>query len=200
MSKSIPVPTRKMRTFRVEIKSITPYSASRDATQEFPAEEKEAPAAYDLRICRERAYYDKDGIAYIPAEQLKLCLEFAASRRREKIKGKGNSEWGKIFLSSILVETNLSLRVHRDDVQIQRVFCSTTGKRGPAAGSRVYRNYPIFPTWGGAVEFQAVDEIITNEIFANSVVDAGLYVGLGRWAPRVGGQNGRFSVVSIKQI
>jgi hypothetical protein len=150
-----------MRTFRVEIKSITPYSASRDATQEFPAEEKEDPAAYDLRICRERAYYDKDGVAYIPSEQFKLCLEFAASRRREKIKGKGNSEWGRIFLSSMLVETNLSLRVHRDDVQIQRVFCSTTGKRGPAAGARVYRNYPIFPTWGGFVEFQAIDAIRT---------------------------------------
>jgi hypothetical protein len=52
--------------------------------------------------------------------------------------------------------------------------------------------------WKGTARIYAFDDQITKDILEKHLGAAGMFSGFGRWAPRVGGDNGRFAFKIVK--
>lgn len=179
-----------------QIESImgSPYSQSR--YHALPKLPKEGPDDYERRTWREKAHYDADGMAYVPAMSLKNAVAEAASMMSLRIPGRGTATYTKHFLAGVQCFDNVPLNVHRDKVQGVWLHVNADGKRG--GGKRVMRCFPVFERWAGTVTFLVVDSQITQEVFEQVLSQAGGLVGIGRFRPAKGGINGRFSVKKIK--
>ena len=182
------------RVCDVKIVGISPYSQSK--VIETPRRPKEEGDAYDERCWSERMHVDDKGVCFIPASAFKKALETASSFLRERVPGKGKSEFGKHFRAGVLIVENPTLGVKAKDVKCERVYVNADGKSG--SGSRVWRRYPLFPKWQCDVEFIIVDGTVTEEVFERHLREAGQLVGIGRWRGEVGGMYGRFVVKSMK--
>jgi len=68
----------------------------------------------------------------------------------------------------------------------------------PTQRGSVMKCMPYVDEWSGKVPFIVLDERITEEIFHKTLVDAGAYIGLGRFRPQCGGFYGRFEVKDIE--
>ena len=180
-----------------KIESITPYSSSR--LHQEPQRTKEKPDDYDLRTWRCKAHVDDQGIVYIPGMAFKKCLDDAASRLGEKIPGKGQRTYPKHFTAGVLVENNLSLGITQDALEMVAVLCSAQGKRD-GSGTRVIRRFPQVSRWSGTLTWAVLDSVITQDLFARYLKEAGALVGVGRWRPANGGLNGRFTAKIIEVI
>lgn len=185
-----------MRTCTVEISNPggSPLSFSR--AHETPKLNKEGADAYEERTWRERAHYDDKGELYIPPMMLKFCLVSASELKSEKIAGKGHKTWTKHFRVGVHVVEPVMLGVHKDKAEGEWVYCHADGKR--TCGTRVWRCFPTIKTWKATAVFHVVDSTITEKAFEEHLFEAGNLVGLGRFAPRVGGYNGRFVLGKIK--
>lgn len=63
------------------------------------------------------------------------------------------------------------------------------------------RRFPKIRNWEGDLEINVIDENhITAEVLLEHLVVAGNYVGVGQFRVERGGLNGRFIVVSMKEI
>jgi len=183
-----------MKTATVVIKGVSPYSPGKHVVED--KLEKEGPDAYEKRTWKGRAHYDGDGIAFIPGMAFKKCLETAARFLSTNIKGRGKATYTKHFKAGVLVMENLSLGVKRDDVIGNWLFIPSDGK--PGGAKRVDRCFPIFHQWGGTVTFHILDETITEDVFGETVREAGNFIGVGTFRPENGGYFGRFTVESVK--
>jgi hypothetical protein len=179
------------------LKSNSPYSPSRIYTHDDGMEmkPKEGHDAYEKRTWREKGHYDKEGRLVIPAIKFKKSLEEAAMYLGERIPGKGTSTYAKHFLAGVMVFKDLPLGIKKADVKCWKGMQNSDGKRG--GGKRVLRFYPTVDSWQGVAEFHIVDSTITREVFERTLRCAGSLVGIGRWRPRNGGLNGRFSVEKV---
>jgi hypothetical protein len=171
-----------------EIKGLSPYSQSK--VMESAKQPKESGDAYDERCWREHAHVDSKGICYIPAAAFKKSLEGAATRLRERIPGKGQSEFGKHFKGGVMIMENPSLGVKAKNLKCEKIYANADGKSG--SGSRVWRRYPLFQNWSCTVRFVILDDTITKEVFERHLEEAGHVVGIGRWRAENGGMYGRF--------
>lgn len=184
-----------MKTATVKFQSTTPYSASRVFSSEKNPREK--PDDYEERCWRERLHVSPDGFAMIPGMAFKLALEGAAKFRGEKIKGRGNSTYAKRFVSGVLTLENLVLAIKAEDVVGERLFVPSDGMRG--GGKRVWKTFPKIESWAGALAFTILDdEVIDEDAFTSHLVEAGNFIGIGRWRPERGGMFGRFEVKGVK--
>ena len=87
--------------------------------------------------------------------------------------------------------------ITKDDLVGDRLFVSANGKRG--SGTRVHRIFPtVLPGWKAAISFVIVDEIITEDVFARVLRQAGQLIGIGSFRPRNKGIRGRFAVEEIE--
>lgn len=182
-----------MKTATIRLKSVSPYSPSRQ--HEEPKLEKESPQAYEDRTWRHKAWTNGDGEVLIPGLQLKKCIEATVKHFGETIPGKGRKTWAKHFESGLLPLSDLHLGVKIKDVRPVVVGCNPRGIRG--GGGRVPRTFPEVPTWESEMQMAVLDDTITKEIFERYLAESGRYNGLGRWRPANGGMNGRFEVVSV---
>ena len=183
-----------MKVATVTLKGVTSYSPGKHVS--VPPKEKEAKEDYEKRTWRERAHYDKDGVAFVPGMAFKKCLETAARFLSVNIKGRGKATYTKHFKAGVLVIENLSLGVEREDVEGNWLFVPSDGK--PGGQSRVNRCFPIFHEWGGDVKFHILDDTITRPIFEQHIKEAGNFIGVGTFRPERGGYFGRFSVENIE--
>lgn len=169
---------------------------------EAPKEKKETPDAYDERTWRERLHYNAEGSCVVPAMMLKFCVTEAAKRNPTRIPGRGTSTYTKHIEGGVLVFEDMLLLgvdhkpIPKETVTSIRIHAHANGKRG--SGSRVWRRFPMIMQWSGTATFYLSDSTITADVFERALVEAGNGVGLGRFAPRVGGFNGRFRVVDVK--
>ena len=183
-----------MRTASVTIRGITPLSTSKAIVSDKPA--KEQHGEFEKRIWRERAHVDKDGVCFLPAMAFKNSLTEAAKYLGLKIPGKRNATYSKHFEAGVYVDTPLSLGVVANEVEGEWVFVPSDGKRG--GGSRVWKCFPVFRTWGGVVQFHVLDETITDEAFKEHLEASGMFRGVGRFRPGSNGFYGRFEIVKIE--
>ena len=183
-----------MRTASITIRGITPLSTSKAITSIKPT--KEGPDDFEQRTWRERAHVDKDGVCFLPAMAFKNSLTEAAKYLSLKIPGKRNATYTKHFEAGVYVDTPLSLGVKASDVQGERVFVPSDGVRG--GGKRVWKTFPVFPAWGGVVNFHVLDETINEAAFEEHLKAAGLFRGVGRFRPGSNGFYGRFEIVKIE--
>lgn len=170
--------------------SMSPYSQGKNHTT--PHLEKESHADYEKRTWRERIHYAEDGEIFIPPMAFKLCVAEIAKFLSEKIPGKGTATYTKHFEAGILVTEPLMLGAKKDDVPGEWLFIPPDGKRG--GGSRVWKCFCVIHEWSGPVEFMILDDTITKEVFEYHLIQAGKFIGLGRFRVRNLGYYGRFDI------
>ena len=182
-----------MRIALATLRSVSPYSQSRPV-QSIKTRDQ-THDEFEQATWRERCHSDKSGMCFIPPMNFKNCIAEAAKYKSIQIPGKGKSTYTKHFEAGILCKEILSLGINVKDVPGERLFVPASGKRGD--GKRVWKTFPVFHEWGGVVEFLILDEVIYQETFLLHLVDAGQFIGIGRFRPRNNGFYGRFSVEGI---
>ena len=188
-----------MKICTVNLKSVSPYSQSR--AHEEPTLNKETAEAKDLRTWREKMHSDEDGNVFIPCMSFKQALDKTAKNLGMQIPGRGKSTYTKHFLGGCMLQSDVPIfdgkeSIKKDDVLPIRIHCNADGVRG--SGKRVWRTFPHFPVWTGTATFLILDDAITVDVFEKHLVEAGKYVGIGRFRPENGGTNGRFEVTKFK--
>lgn len=185
-----------MITAKVRLKSLSPYSQSRaHVTAKL---DKEGADAYEQRTWRERLHTDTDGMVFIPHSAFKNCLSEAAKYLSLQIPGKGKATYTKHFEAGVMVLSPTPLGIHRDDVEGETLYLNADGVRG--SGKRVWRTMPLIRSWEGDVEFLIVDPMITKDVFAKVLDEAGRLIGIGRYRPRNNGIYGRFAIERLDWI
>lgn len=189
-----------MRTATATIHSLTPYSQSRH--YDVPrlgrgtGTATESHKDYEARTWRERCHADPDGKLFIPPMAFKNCLAEAAKYLSIQIPGKGKSTYTKHFEAGIMVVDCLSLAPWtKDTVPGEWLFLPASGRRGD--GKRVEKCFPFVQKWAGEVSFHVLDSVISPEVFAQHLTEAGTFIGIGRFRPRSNGYYGRFAVDGI---
>jgi hypothetical protein len=184
-----------MKEYKLYLKSTSPYSPSR--LHETPKLQRELADAYEERTWREKAHF-KNGHMIIPANQFKSALSEAAKSLAMQIPGKGKRTFTQSIKSGTYFPEDLVLKVKKEEMESVSVWCNAQGK--PGVGARVKRIFPNIPAWEGSIPVVILDEIVTQEVLVDHLVQAGSFIGIGRWRPSVGGYNGRFEVVECKFV
>lgn len=185
----------KMKTYIAKLKSVSPYTSSKYHT--LPKGERETNEAHEARTWRHKLTCDQDGNGCINPIAFKFALSAASKYSGDQIPGKGKRTYTKLFESGILITDPVSLGVHRDNVDSIDVFVNADGKRG--SGKRVMRRFPIVPHWEADLKIIVLDEGITEAVLKKHLVIAGQFIGVGQYRCEVGGTNGRFEVLSLKE-
>lgn len=184
-----------MKTAKVKMTGVSPLSQSKFYSVEKINDGKESHADYEARTWRGRLHLNEAGSVFIPPMAFKNCLSESAKYLSLPIKGKGKSTYTKHFEAGVLVISPMVLPIKGSDVKGEWLFVPSDGRRG--GGKRVEKCFPIIHQWSGEIEFLVVDEIITEDIFKQVLVEAGKIIGIGRFRPRNNGYYGRFSVDKI---
>ena len=98
-------------------------------------------------------------------------------------------------MAGIALLDDIDLGLDPEKTDYIDIYCHTNGQRG--SGSRVMRRFPTMPKWAATFDVQILDPIITKEVFEEMFEIAGMFVGVGQYAPRVGGTNGRFKLIEL---
>lgn len=189
-----------MRVCTATIKGISPYSPS--LKHDTPKLPKEADDAYEERTWRNKCHVNDEGYVIIPPMNFKFALDDAAKWEGERIKGKGAKQWTARFVAGILIMEPLTLPVKASELGTGKyaswVFSypmNVKGIRGP--GARVMRTFPMIREWRGDVLINVLDDMIEEKTLEKYLNVAGKFIGIGRFAPRRGGYNGRFLVEKV---
>lgn len=175
----------------VKLTSLSEYGQSKVIDPElFPKKPKETSADYEERTWRERMHVTPDGNVKIPAMAIKNCLAEAAKYLSMQVPGKGKATYTKHFEAGVMVTESPILPINAKDVEGVRYFVPASGKRGD--GKRVWKTFPIIPTWEATVTFIVLDHAITKEVFVQHLSQAGNFIGIGWFRPRNNGTFGRF--------
>jgi len=166
-----------------------------------PRESNEDYDVYENRVWRERCHVTSEGEVFVPPMMMKLAITMAASRVADSVPGKGSAKFGKFIAGGTLIVDPIILvpKVRIGDVQPERLYVNADGKRG--GGTRVWRIFPHIAEWGGTCTMHIVDGLLLAHLdkVENYVRYAGMMIGLGRFAPRVGGYYGRFKVTAFEE-
>lgn len=184
-----------MKTAIAHLVSVSPYSQSKFV--QTPKLDKEAHDEYEKRTWRDRCHTMPDGRIFIPPMAFKKALTEAASFSPKKIKGRGAATYAKHFKAGVLVTDGLVLPDKKDKIEGEWFFMHaqpSLGDRSP----RVLRCYPVIRQWEGTVKFFLLDDTLTQDVFAETLTEAGNFIGIGRFRPKVGGFYGRFRTESIE--
>lgn len=192
----------KIRVATVDIMGASPYGQSGYVDPELKRP-KESHNAFEERSWRERCSVvsddpeNPDTRIIIPTMAWKRSLDSAASFLRQRIEGKGQSEYGKHFRAGVQVFTPMILDVRKEDVKSVRVFVPSNGKRG--GGTRVWKTFPMVAKeeWGGTLDYLVLDETIPDDVFSFHLQEAGKFIGVGTFRPENGGYWGMYAIKKI---
>jgi hypothetical protein len=185
-----------MKIAVAHLKSVSPYSQSRNYDREIPKLTKEGPQDYEDRTWRNRTHAGEDGKLFIPPMAFKNCLSDAAKYLSIQIPGKGKTTYTKHFDAGIVVVEPMVLPITREKVIGEWFHVPSDGKRG--GGRRVWRCFPVVHQWEGHQQFVVLDDTVTKDVFIDHLKQAGQFIGIGRFRPRNGGFYGRFDVLGVK--
>jgi hypothetical protein len=187
-----------MRIAIATLSSASPYSQSREYASEIPKENGETPDDYDQRTWRNHCHVTPDGFVFIPPMSFKFAIQAGAKQKVIKIPGRKGGTMTKFFEAGLLVTDPLILPLHPDDLPADKIYAHANGKRG--SGTRVWRRFPRIDSWQGDVVFNVLSDEITKDGFNDALVQAGGFIGIGRFRPEppIGGYYGRFKVEKIK--
>jgi hypothetical protein len=183
-----------MKTCEVDVIGTSPYSQSR--LHNTPKLEKEGWDAYEQRTWREKCTTDDNGVVCVPAMAWKQCLDDVARRLGEQIPGKGKNTFSKHFAGGVICEADTPIGYRKEDSPSVTISANADGKRG--SGKRVNRTFPQWPTWSGTVKFAILDDTVTQAVFERHLIEAGRFIGIGRFRPQNGGLNGRFRPTAFR--
>lgn len=180
------------------ISLITPYCQSR--YHGTPKKNKELADGYERRTWKERLHYDSETKeVFIPALALANSLKEAAKFLSVQIPGKGKATYTKHFEAGVSVLDDIPTGWTVDNVVSKEMFVPSDGKRG--GGSRVMKVFPLLtPPLQFKATYQINDDLITAEVFAQHLAQAGNLIGIGAFRIRNNGVWGRYRVDSIDWI
>ena len=185
-----------MRKIIATIQGISAYSQSKH--HETAKLDRELADAYEIRTWREKAHSNDAGNIIIPPTAIKNGLASTAKFLGIQIPGKGKQNYTKHFESGILIIDPVVLPVLKSDMQGERLFVPSDGKRG--GSKRVWKYFPVIPQWGGDLIVFILDDIITKAVFEVHLRAMGKFIGLGRFRPQNNGYYGRFDVAEVIEI
>ena len=185
-----------MRHIIATIKGVSVYSQSKH--HETPFLDRELKDAHEVRTWRERMHVNEEGYVFIPPTAIKNGLAATAKFLGHQIPGKGKQTYTKHFESGIMVIDPLVLPIRKDEVQAERLFVPSDGKRG--GSRRVWKYFPVISDWGGDIIVYVLDDIITKDVFDLHLDAMGKFIGLGRFRPQNNGYYGRFEVVETIEV
>lgn len=180
-----------MKVAIATLESLSPYSQSRRLPDK-PS--KMSWDDFEKENWKKRLHVADDGHIFIPPIAFKRSLARAAAFLREKIEGKGSSEYGKHFIAGVIVQDALVLPITLDTVEYEILDLSPNGKPG---GMGVFRWMPKIPEWSGDVTYYVLDDTIGKDVFERHLSEAGSFIGIGRFRPEKGGFYGRYKVVKV---
>jgi hypothetical protein len=192
-----------MKTVKVHLKSVSPYSQSRAIG--VPKNASESGDDYERRTWRERIHADADGLAYIPPMAFKKAIDAAAKYSAVKIPGGRSATYTKHVESGIIIIDPMPLGVKKDQVEGEWLFLDANGKKGKQSSGRVLRQMPKFDHWEGELTIRVIDEVVLHTkaeskmtILEYILRQAGSLIGIGRFRAENGGFYGRFVVQSFE--
>jgi hypothetical protein len=178
----------------VTIKGISPLSQSRQ--HDAPFLEGEGKDAYDARTWQQKLNVSPmTGKVVLPAHGMHQAICAAAKYTGKQIPGQGKKTWTAKFMTGIAILSEIDTGLDPNATQVIVISANSDGVRG--SGKRVTRRFPIFYEWGATFEVHILDPIITEPVFREMLEIAGMFIGLGRFRPEKGGQNGRFRIESL---
>lgn len=176
------------------IEGLGPLSQSRQ--HDAPMFEGESRDDYDRRTWREKLNVSpQTGTVVIPAHGMHQAIIAAAKYSGKQIPGQGKKTWTAKFTTGIAIFDDIDTGIKPEDVQMITISANADGVRG--SGKRVARRFPIMHAWGATFDVMILDPIITEPIFREMLALAGMFIGVGRFRPEKGGQNGRWRVEAI---
>lgn len=161
-------------------------------------EQNEDWKAFEERTWRKKTHIDEKENVIIPPSMFKGAITGGVKYLNIKIPGERNATFTKNFTAGVIVENGIDLKVKRDKLQGEWVYVPSDGK--PGGSSRVYKKFPYVESWSGNLIVMILDPKISLDIFKEVLEAAGTFIGIGFWRPQKGGSNGRFKVLSIKEI
>jgi hypothetical protein len=179
------------------ITGIASYSQSKPHLSDM--QPNESHDDYRQRTWRAHLHVDRDKKVFIPPSAIKNCLSEGAKFMNIGVPGKGKATYTKHFEAGLAVIKPISLGILAKDVESETLFLPADGRRG--SGKRVWKTYPVLPSWEGKVEVIVLDEtcLHTSQRTGNTILQdvcegSGQYIGLGRFRPRNNGHYGRFVI------
>ena len=184
----------KIKTATIPIIGTSPLSFGRH--HEEPRNgENESHDAYERRTFLEKVHYDHaTGEVFIPPMMFKKSLEAApAFINLGTIPGKGSATYTKFFLSALMVTDKVYIGKKISDARAESFFVNPGGKKN--SGTRVVRWFGTFDEWAGTLKVTILNsDIVTERVFERVITAAGIFVGVGRFRPHLGGFYGRFKL------
>lgn len=178
----------------ITITGLSPLSHSRQ--HDLPKLEGEAPDAYDTRTWREKLNVSPiSGNIIIPAHGMHQAIAAAARYSGKQIPGQGKKTWTAKFTTGIAILDEIDTGLRPEDAQMITISANSDGVRG--SGKRVPRRFPIIYSWSATFDVHILDQIITEPVFREMLEIAGMFIGIGRFRPEKGGQNGRWKITSL---
>lgn len=176
----------------VTLTGLTPMTHSHQ--HDTPKLEGESHEDYDIRTWRNKLNISDDGSSVvIPLHGMTQCLVSAAKYSKKQIPGQGKATWTAKFMAGIMLTDSPRLNVDPKSLGCVIISANADGIRG--SGKRVPRRFPVIPTgWQTTFQVYILDPIITEQVFAEVMEGAGIFVGLGQFRPEKGGTNGRFKL------
>jgi hypothetical protein len=110
--------------------------------------------------------------------------------------GKSISTYAKYFTADVICDAEVILPIKKDQVDSVRISANADGVRG--SGKRVWRTFPVIPSWTASASFTIMDDTVTQEVFEEVLKIGGASIGLGRFRPEKGGLNGRFKAIKFE--
>lgn len=192
-----------MRRVSLVLRGTAPYSPSGPILA--VKRDKQSPDDFDEEHWRERGHYNEDGFVCLAPQSLYLALLQACMLRGEKIQGRGNKTWTDTFTTGVMLETALPVllpTLKAAQVACDKRFVPADGMpafRSKGGSKRVWRRFPLIPAgWRAEVTFSILQETITEDVFMRHLIDAGRFIGVGRFRPASRGFYGRFAVESAE--
>jgi hypothetical protein len=191
----------QLKTAVVPIIGTTPLSFGRHH-EESKKGPNESADAYEKRTFLEKIHHDREGNVFVPPMMLSKSLAAApAFLKLGTIPETKGATYTKFFLSGLSIEKPMyvskpaqngqrPLQLTLDDARHESFF---VGPPGIGKGNRIVHWFGTFDQWEGTFECIILNaDILTEEIFERVVVAAGIFTGIGRFRPAVGGYYGRF--------
>ena len=188
-----------MRIVVAHMESSSPYSQCKHYIEP-KKEDKESPIDYEKRTWMYRCHVTEEEPKriFIPPMVFKNCLSEAAKYLGIQIPGKGKQNYTKHFEAGVLVVDSIVLPILWKDVKGEWLFVPPDGKRG--GSKRVDKCFPIIHEWKGSLPFTILDDTITPQVFEKHLIEAGKFIGIGRFRPRNNGYYGRFTVKKFEWL
>jgi hypothetical protein len=158
--------------------------------------EKRDPIENEHATWREKAYFESDGMLFIPGENIHQALKEGAQYWGAKIPGEGNKTYTDLIHSAVIA-SSLSLGVHKDSEHLIPFGKSVNGNpsKGKKSGSKVYKIRPLLWGWGGTFELYVYDARLTPSVLQTIIMYAGAFRGLCDWRPTYG----RFTLTAMNK-